>query len=198
MFTFVSIHYNTLLSVFACSICSWWIILTCTVSVGLFSWKELPEVNLPALNIRPFSLRFSFSEVFVCMHARVPLGVQVSDLWNGSLGQSSVVSSSGPLNSVGPVFEREGRCSTFHWQTRGALCPFFHIQAWTSNSSYYSFSPVSPSFVLLSCWKALWATLTLGVFVDESRGWYPDVTVCFCLGSCACLWMYVYVYPVQA
>lgn len=55
----------------------------------------------------------------------LPLGVQVSEVSKASLGQSSIVSSSGPLNSVGLVFEREGRCSTFHLQSSRALCPFF-------------------------------------------------------------------------
>lgn len=53
------------------------------------------------------------------------MGVQVSEVSKALLGPSSIVSSSVPLNSVGLVFEKEGRCSTFHLQSRGALHSFF-------------------------------------------------------------------------
>lgn len=49
----------------------------------------------------------------------LPLGVQVSEVSKAMLGQSSTVSSSGSLHAVGLVFEKEGRCSTFHLQSRG-------------------------------------------------------------------------------
>lgn len=61
----------------------------------------------------------------MCIHVCLPLGVQVSEVSKALLVQSSIVSGSGPLNSVGLVFEREGRCSTFHLQSRGAQCSLF-------------------------------------------------------------------------
>ena len=94
--------------------------------------------------------------VFVCF----PLGVQVSEVSKASLGQSSIVSSSGPLNSVGLEFEREGRCSTFHLQSRGALCPFFPHSSLNFQQLLLFFLLFQPFFSPLCYWTLLWAPLT--------------------------------------
>lgn len=89
-------------------------------------------------------------------------------------------------------------CGTCIWKGRkmfyisrtkqGSPVPFFfHIQAWASNSSYFSSSCFNLCVCVCVCslcrWILLLATLTLGVLMEERRGWYPDVNVCFCLGS---------------
>lgn len=49
----------------------------------------------------------------------------------------------------------------------GSHVHIFHIQAWTSSSSYYSSLCLKPFLCSLCCWKLLWATLTLGVVIGK-------------------------------
>lgn len=83
-------------------------------------------------------------------------------------------------------FQLSGTCVfVFHLHSGGAQCAFFYFQASsfsTSNSSYYPCSCFTHFVCSLCCWKLLWATLTLGVFM-EIRGWWPDVNVFSCLDS---------------
>ncbi len=106
----------------------------------------------PALHFRPFFARLL--EVCVCVYVCVcisALTIQVSEISKASLGQSPKVRSSGLLNSVGLSFEREGRCSTFHFQTRGvpalfSYSPFF-IFSLKLPAAPIILSPVSTFFV---------------------------------------------------
>lgn len=100
--------------------CPWWIT---SLSFGLSSSKALPEVGPQHYTSGlSFSVCWMFMFVCVCVSSLGRPGV-----WGikALLGQSSIVNSSDPLNSVGLVYEREGRCSTFHVPNRGALCLFF-------------------------------------------------------------------------
>lgn len=131
---------------------------------------------------------FRLLEVYVFIYM---FSFEYPGVWvlKGLLGQYAIVSSSGPLNSVGLVFEREGRCSTFHLQSRGAQCAFSFLSLDFQQLLLF-FLLFQPLFVSLCCWKVLRATLTLGVFIERRRGWYPDVNVCLCLDS---LKEYIYV-----
>lgn len=94
---------------------------------------------------------------------------------------------------VSEQFRPSQLCGTCIWKGRkmfyisltkqGSPVPFF-------SRSCLNFQPLllflllyQPFFVCSLCWKLLWATFTLGVFMEERRGWYPDVNVCFSLGS---------------
>lgn len=128
-----------------------------------------------------FFLRLMEVYVCVCVYACVS-SLGSPGVWSikGLTGSVfHIVSSSGPLNSVGLVYEREGRCSTFHLQSRGALCSFFIFKLQLP-TALIILPPVSTLFLCsVCCWKLLWATLTLGVFTEKRTGWYPDVNVCF-------------------
>lgn len=131
-FNYCSIHTSSIFYIIIDCINSWsclmqrcdeslWQVFACMQHMFLMNhavvfWfiflKGIVSARLSALHLRPFFVRLL--EVYVCIHVCLPLGVQVSDVSKAMLGQSSIVSSSDPLNSVGLVFEREGRCSTFH------------------------------------------------------------------------------------
>lgn len=141
-------------------------------------------------------LGLSSSHTFrFCVCVSRPSGVQVSEVSKASPGQLSMVSTSGPLRSVGRAFEREGRCSTFHLLTGGALCPplpFLFSTIKLELPTALIIPPlVSTVFCVCAlCWKPPRATLTLGVFMEQRRGWYPDVNVWFSLkrNHCVCVW----------
>lgn len=147
-------------------------------------WKR-PELELDGLHFQ----EVAGACVEVCT---VPTGVQLSEV---SKDPSWFP---GPRCSVRPVsaqwallLKREGRCSTFHLQSSGAL--HFTSQLQLPATPYFSCSSFScypcARVCVWVCARAcasslsqisLWAACTLGGFMGERRGWYPDVS---CLGS---------------
>lgn len=132
----------------------------------------------------------------MCVCVCLPLGVQVSEISKALLGLSSIVSSSGSLNSVGLVFEKEGRCSTFHLKSSGALHSFFSYSSLNFQLLLLFFLLFQPFFV---CFVLLKTALTH----SHVRGLYGRkkgmVSRCECVflpwlfkGICKCVCMCVH------
>lgn len=131
-----------------------------------------------------FAWSFSWGQKWRFWFMWPPMGAQVSEVSKAWPFWS--VGSSGPLHSVRILFERWGRYSRFHFQSRKASVSTGSHQlskAWI----------ISPPLFFLFFFRSLckktpniWASLTLGVFRQESRRWYPYVKTWHNLGSEKC------------
>ncbi len=140
--------------------------------------------------------------MYVCVCVSVPLGVQVSEVSKALLGPSSIVSSSVPLNSVGLVFEKEGRCSTFHLQSRGPCALFSY--------SSLNFQQLLLFLVLFQLFFVFFMLLKTALSHSHIRGLYRRkkgmVSRCECvflpwlfkgISICVCVCRHMNVYSVQ-
>lgn len=150
---------ESLSQVFVCmqhTSCSW---LVTSLSFGLLCWRELPEE--PPATLSDFA-DLGFGKLYDA-HVKLCSLLWVSWCLRYQRPQSSR-STSGHLNTVGLVFERERRC--FIYIHKGgeldALFKFRQLICTAHIAAHIILPPVST--------KLLPATLTLGVFNKKKKG----------------------------